>query len=99
MKLFKKNHKLEEVKMDENGNVINPEPKSGKGKGMLKKVAIGLIGLAGGAIAFCAVGVAMAAAGGDSSDTNTGDEVIENGSDSTDSSEGTGTEATGTSEE
>ena len=99
MKLFKKNNKLEEVKIDENGNVINPEPKSGNGKGVLKKAVIGLLGLAGGAIAFCAVGVAMAAVGGDSSDTNTGDEVTENESDSTDSSEGSGTEATGTSEE
>ena len=99
MKLFKKNHKLEEVKMDENGNVINPEPKKEKGKDLGKKLLIGAIGAIGGVVTFVLVGVAMAAAGGDSSDTNTGDEVTENGSDSTDSSEGTGTEATGSSEE
>lgn len=99
MKLFKKNNKLEEVKMDENGNVINPEPKKEKGKDLGKKLLIGAIGAIGGVVTFVLVGVAMAAAGGDSSDTNTGDEVTENGSDSTDLSEVSGTEATGTSEE
>lgn len=98
--LFKKNKKLEVIKMDDNGNVINPEPKKEKGKGLGKKLLIGALGLVGGAIAFVGVGVAMAYVDEKSSE-NTGfkDGTIETVSDVDSSSEETETESTGTSEE
>ena len=98
--LFKKNKKLEVIKMDDNGNVINPEPKKEKGKGLGKKLIIGALGLVGGAIAFVGVSVAMAYVDEKSSE-NTGfeDGTIETVSDVDSSNEETETESTGTSEE
>lgn len=98
--LFKKNKKLEVIKMDDNGNVINPEQKKEKGKGLGKKLLIGALGLVGGAIAFVGVGVAMAYVDEKSSE-NTGfeDGTIETVSDVDSSNEETETESTGTSEE
>lgn len=98
--LFKKNKKLEVIKVDENGNVIDPSPKKEKGKGLGKKLLIGALGLVGGVIAFVGVGVAMAYADEKSSE-NTGfeDGTIETVSDVDSSNEETETESTGTSEE
>lgn len=100
MGLFKKNKKLEVIKMDDNGKVIDPKPKKEKGKGLVKKVVIGLLGLAGGVAAFVGVGVAMALVDEKSSE-NTGfeDGTIETVSDVDSSNEETETESTGTSEE
>lgn len=100
MGLFKKNKKLEVIKVDENGKVIDPEPKKEKGKDLGKKLLIGALGLVGGAIAFVGVGVAMAYVDEKSSE-NTGfeDGTIETVSDVDSSNEETETESTGTSEE
>lgn len=100
MSLFKKNKKLEVIKVDENGKVIDPKPKKEKGKGLGKKLLIGALGLAGGVAAFIGVGVAMALADEKSSE-NTGfeDGTIETVSDVDSSNEETETESTGTSEE
>ena len=99
MSLFKKNNKPEEVKKDENGNIVNPEQKTGKGKNIGKKVLIGAIGAIGGVVTFVLVGVAMAlAADSKSSDTvDAGDDGASCSDES--SSEETVTESTGTSEE
>ena len=99
MKLFKKNNKPEEVKMDENGNVINPEPKKEKGKDLGKKLLIGAIGAIGGVVTFVLVGVAMGlAADSKSSDTVDAGNDCTSCSDESSSGEAS-TEATGTSEE
>lgn len=100
MSLFKKNKKLEVIKVDENGKVIDPKPKKEKGTGLGKKLLIGALGLAGGVAAFIGVGVAMALADEKSSE-NTGfeDGTIETVSDVDSSNEETETESTGTSEE
>lgn len=100
MSLFKKKNKPEVIKVDENGKVIDPKPKKEKGKDLGKKIAIGLLGLAGGIIAFVGVGVAMAYADEKSSE-NTGfeDGTIETTSDVDSSNEEAETESTGTSEE
>lgn len=101
MKLFKKNKKAEEVKKDENGEVINLHPeKAGKGKKILKKVAIGLGAAAVGFVTFCAVGVAMAYSNEEASCTTepeNGDaDVSDDGY--SDSADGSATENTGTEE-
>lgn len=98
--LFKKKNKLEVIKVDENGKVIDPEPKKEKGNGLGKKLLIGALGLVGGVIAFVGVGVAMAYVDEKSSE-NTGfeDGTIETVSDVDSSNEETETESTGTSEE
>lgn len=98
--LFKKNKKLEVIKVDEDGKVIDPSPKKEKGKGLGKKLLIGALGLAGGVIAFIGVGVAMTLVDEKSSE-NTGfeDGTIETVSDVDSSNEETETESTGTSEE
>ena len=100
MSLFKKNKKLEVIKVDENGKVIDPSTKKEKGKNLGKKLLIGALGLAGGVAAFIGVGVAMALADEKSSE-NTGfeDGTIETVSDVDSSNEETETESTGTSEE
>ena len=100
MSLFKKNKKLEVIKVDENGKVIDPKPKKEKGKGLGKKLLIGALGLAGGVAAFIGVGVAMALVDEKSSE-NTGfeDGTIETVYDVDSSNEETETESTGTSEE
>ena len=98
--LFKKNKKLEVIKMDDNGNVINPEPKKEKGKGLGKKLLIGALAIIGGTIAFVGVGAAMAFVDEKSSE-NTGfeDGTIETVSDVDSSSEETEAESNETSEE
>lgn len=100
MSLFKKNKKLEVIKVDENGKVIDPKPKKEKGKDLGKKLFIGALGLVGGVIAFVGVGVAMAYADEKSSE-NTGfeDGTIETVSDVDSSNKETETESNGTSEE
>lgn len=99
--LFKKNKKLEVIKMDDDGHVIDPEPKKEKGKGLGKKLLIGALGLVGGVIAFVGVSVAMAYADKKSSDSNTIDTVDStwNGAPNEDQSDTSETESTGTSEE
>ena len=99
--LFKKNKKLEVIKVDENGNVIDPSPKKEKGKDLGKKLLIGALGLVGGVIAFVGVGVAMAYADEKSSDSNTIDtgDSTWNGAPNEDQSDTSETESTGTSEE
>ena len=100
MSLFKKNKKLEVIKMDDNGNVIDPEPKKEKGKDLGKKLLIGAFGLVGGAIAFIAAGVAMAYVDEKSSEnTRFEDGTIETVSDVDSSNKETETESTETSEE
>lgn len=100
MSLFKKKNKTEVIKVDDDGNVINPSPKKDKGKDLGKKLLIGALGLVGGVIAFVGVGVAMAYADEKSSE-NTGfeDGTIETVSDTDSSNEEIETESTGTSEE
>lgn len=100
MSLFKKKNKTEVIKVDDDGNVINPSPKKDKGKDLRKKLLIGALGLVGGVIAFVGVGVAMAYADEKSSE-NTGfeDGTIETVSDTDSSNEEIETESTGTSEE
>lgn len=101
MGLFKKNKKLEVIKMDDDGNVIDPKQKKEKGKDLGKKLLIGALGLVGGVIAFVGVGVAMAYADEKSSGSNTIDVVdgtitfTPNEDQSNDSE----AESTGTSEE
>lgn len=99
MKLFKKNKKAEEVKKDENGEVIDLHPEKA-GKKILKKVAIGLGAAAVGFVTFCAVGVAMAYSSDDSSCTtepeNGETDVSDDGY--SDSADGSATENTGTEE-
>lgn len=100
MGLFKKNKKLEVIKVDDNGNVINPEPNKEKGKGLGKKLLIGALGAVGGLIAFIGVGVAMTLVDEKSSEnTEFEDGTIETVSDVDSSSEETETESTETSEE
>ena len=98
--LFKKNKKLEVIKVDEDGKVIDPKPKKEKGKDLGKKLLIGALGAVGGLIAFVGVGVAMTYVDEKSSE-NTGfeDGTIETVSDVDSSNEETETESTGTSEE
>jgi len=100
MSLFKKKNKPEVIKVDDDGNVVNPSPKKDKGKDLGKKLLIGALGLVGGVIAFVGVGVAMAYADEKSSE-NTGfeDGTIETVSDTDSSNEEIETESTGTSEE
>lgn len=101
MGLFKKNKKLEVIKMDDNGKVIDPNAKKEKRKDLVKKVAIGLLGLAGGVVAFVGVGVAMAfvdekSSGSDTIDVGDGTITFTPNEDQSNESE---TESTGTSEE
>ena len=100
MSLFKKKNKTEVIKVDDDGNVINPSPKKDKGKDLGKKLLIVALGLVGGVIAFVGVSVAMAYADEKSSE-NTGfeDGTIETVSDTDSSNEEIETEFTGTSEE
>lgn len=65
-----KNKEPKVVKLDENGNPI--EKKKVDWKGILKKVAIGVGGVAVGVVTFCAIGVAMSLA----SDENPETEVV-----------------------
>lgn len=100
MKLFK-SKKAEEVKKDENGEVIDLHPgKAGKGKKILKKVAIGLGAAAVGFVTFCAVGVAMAYSNEEAScatEPENGEaDVSDDGY--SDSADGSATENTGTEE-
>lgn len=101
MGLFKKNKKLEVIKMDENGNVINPKQKKEKGKDLGKKLLIGALAIIGGTIAFVGVGAAMAivdekSSGSDTIDVGDGTITFTPNEDQSNKSE---TESTGTSEE
>lgn len=98
--LFKKNKKLEVIKVDDNGNVINPKPNKEKGKGLGNELLMVALGAVGGLIAFVGVGVAMAYVCEKSSEnTEFEDGTIETVSDVDSSNEETETESTGTSEE
>lgn len=68
---MKKDKKLREVKVDENGNPIENEKKKIDWKNVGVKIVIGLGAVAVGAFTFCAVGVAMAMAA-DASDESSG---------------------------
>lgn len=80
---MKKGKKLEEVKFDENGKKIKPEKKKIDLKAIGKKVVIGLGLVAGSALAFVCVGLAVDKAySSDGDDNNTGMDIFDSSEDS-----------------